>query len=482
MDIVNQPAISPEQAEQLTEFIPVSNKISSNSNLSNFKNNITTNSDHSNDDDDDDDDEMPPLETIEKEMKGNGKENKKNIVIPDSDKESDQEQSNNDNKGYMDIFSNGDLRKKVIKKADSNIRPQRGSKVVVRLETRIFANDDDGEVGSGPVIEAETFDRFELVLGDNDLHQGLDLLIPLMELHEVARIIISPRFGYGAIGNKEIGIPENAVLDCIVELLDIVTASNNVYGEEEEMDESISPKITIDERLKIGNYKKTRGNFWFERSEYSLSIQCYRGALKYLEATNEELKIVDQYENNKNRDQIDKNLYEKIEELIDKRAQTYNNLAVAQIKMSAFDNALRSVQDSLMLRPNNVKALFRRAKIYMEKGEIEEAIKDLKKALKIDPNSEAVNSELNRLNKLLAKQMNDQKELYRRMMQVKNDPLSTASPSDNQTLKCSENNLNKNQNNNNSNNSIISRFRWPISMSLLSVAIAVLLHSIYFSK
>lgn len=33
------------------------------------------------------------------------------------------------------------------------------------------------------------------------------------------------------------------------------------------------------------NRKRERGNFWFERKEYNLSIQSYRRALEYLDDT-----------------------------------------------------------------------------------------------------------------------------------------------------------------------------------------------------
>ncbi len=110
-----------------------------------------------------------------------------------------------------------------------------------------------------------------------------------------------------------------------------------------------------------------------------------------------------------------------IEELIDKRAQSFNNLAATQMKMQAYDAAFRSVEDSLLLRPENTKALYRRAKILLEKGDIDEAIADLEKAAKIDPTSEVISQELDRLKKILARQLKEQRQLYKRMMQVKDD-------------------------------------------------------------
>lgn len=41
----------------------------------------------------------------------------------------------------------------------------------------------------------------------------------------------------------------------------------------------------------------------------------------------------------------------------------YNNLAAAQLKIGSFDAALMSVENVLRCQPNNVKALFRKAKV-----------------------------------------------------------------------------------------------------------------------
>ena len=426
------------------------------------------------DDDDSNGESMPPLETVEKTM-NLGPDNKKNIVIPDDDQSKEKVNHESDdgdeNNGYMDILNNGDLRKKTVKKGD-NVRPQRGSKVIIRIETRLYSGgcDDDQDIGTGKLIEGETFDKLPLVIGDNDLHQGLDLLIPLMELHEVCRAIIKSRFTYGQLGNNNVDIPGDATLDCQIELLEILSPSDIVYGQaEDDESNSIANKETLDERLKFGNYKKTRGNFWFERGEYSMAIQCYKGALKYLDANNDELKLIDDDNKNKVNDQLE--LVDKIKDLIDKRAQTFNNLAASQMKMEAFDTALRSVNDSLLLRPNNVKALFRHAKILTEKGDVEDAIKDLKKAASIDPQSEAIAMELNRLNKILVKQINDQKALYRRMLQMETDDKDNRKQSKHSNC------------DNTGNQSIWYRFRWPAAISLgMVTAAAILIQSFVYSS
>lgn len=54
---------------------------------------------------------------------------------------------------------------------------------------------------------------------------------------------------------------------------------------------------------------------------------------------------------------------EELQDLLEDRLKVYNNLAQAQMKVGAFDTALKSVETVLTCQPNNVKALFRKAKV-----------------------------------------------------------------------------------------------------------------------
>lgn len=49
--------------------------------------------------------------------------------------------------------------------------------------------------------------------------------------------------------------------------------------------------------------------------------------------------------------------------LFEDRLKTYNNMAAAQLKLQAYEPALRSVETVLLCQPRNVKALFRKAKV-----------------------------------------------------------------------------------------------------------------------
>lgn len=52
-----------------------------------------------------------------------------------------------------------------------------------------------------------------------------------------------------------------------------------------------------------------------------------------------------------------------LQELLEDRMKVYNNLALAQLKIAAYDAALKSVEHVLQCQPNNAKALFRKGKV-----------------------------------------------------------------------------------------------------------------------
>lgn len=50
-------------------------------------------------------------------------------------------------------------------------------------------------------------------------------------------------------------------------------------------------------------------------------------------------------------------------ELLNERLKTLNNMAAAQMKVEAYDIALKSLEAILRCQPDNVKALYRKGKV-----------------------------------------------------------------------------------------------------------------------
>lgn len=165
-----------------------------------------------------------------------------------------------------------------------------------------------------------------------------------------------------------------------------------------------------------GSAKKERGNFWFARNEYNSAVTCYRRAIEFLDAQEEEMKFL--HESTSDVDQTSEQLKNQIRKLIELRAVAFNNLAAAQMKTDAYDQALTSVNNSLQLNEKNVKALFRKSKILSAKGELADAIEALRAAISLEPNSRSLQSELNKLASQRKQELQKERKMYQKMLQV----------------------------------------------------------------
>ncbi|KAL1744087.1 hypothetical protein HDZ31DRAFT_39491 [Schizophyllum fasciatum] len=86
--------------------------------------------------------------------------------------------------------------------------------------------------------------------------------------------------------------------------------------------------------------------------------------------------------------------------LADKNDPTFFlNRAAAYLKLGKLEDAERDCTSTLAIDPQNVKALFRRGQARQGVGKVDEAIKDFKAALRKEPNNDAVQQELAKIEK-----------------------------------------------------------------------------------
>lgn len=333
--------------------------------------------DGSGDDEDDDDSssaDMPPLESFdaadERADDEKKKKKEKKIVIEDEEPEKEVDED-----GWLDVLGSGELKKKVIKPGlGKDSRPQRSNWVVLNVK---------GTLEDGTVFEEHK--DWHIILGDMETVCGLDITLALMEKGEIAEIVVPARLGYGDQG-REPDVPPKAKLHFHVELLDTFPAKDET-------------DLPFQERLSIGDAKRERGNFWYSRGDYSNAAHCYRRALDFL-------------------DDMGLNLSEApadLQLLLDTRLKVYNNLTATQMKMKAYDAAMKSVDFVLKVQPNNVKALYRKGKILAEQGNYSEAVKVLKKVLKIEPDNKIIHQELSRLMWHKEREDRIERAMYKRM-------------------------------------------------------------------
>lgn len=270
----------------------------------------------------------------------------------------------------------------MIRKGEPESRPESKFICIINLTGKI----------EDKIVENE--ENFSFQLSDMELVQGLDMAIALMDVNELSEITVASRFAYGSIGEESKGIPPDATIIYTVELLSA--------HEETDLE-----KKSFESRKEIGNKKRVRGNYFFERNEYNFAIQLYRRALEYLDESEGGIQFVEPEQEATNA---------QLQELFEDRIKVYNNLAQAQIKIQAYDAALSSIDIVLKCQPNNVKALFRKAKILESKADVEGSIAMLRKAGKLDPENKIIQNELSRLILKSKREARREKDLYKKML------------------------------------------------------------------
>jgi FK506-binding protein 8 len=275
---------------------------------------------------------------------------------------------------------------KILVKGQPDTRPQRLNICTINFTGKVEGTEDVVEQGDNLIFQ----------LGDLDVVQGLDMAVGLMDVGEKAEITCNSRFAYGSIGLQSKNIPADATIIYTVELVEC--------HEETDLE-----KKSYASRKEIGNKKRERGNFYFERQEYNSSIQLYRRALEYL----------DESEGGITTPTLDGELEPtnaQLQELLEDRIKVYNNMAQAQMKIQAFDAALKSVDTVLQCQPNNVKALFRKGKILEARSDVSSAIPLLRKAATLDPENKSIQNELSRLILKSKREARNEKDLYQKML------------------------------------------------------------------
>ncbi|KAK9883977.1 hypothetical protein WA026_004912 [Henosepilachna vigintioctopunctata] len=282
---------------------------------------------------------------------------------------------------WIDLLGSGSINKKILKEGTPESRPERQQVCVINYE--LFLNEND-------IIEKK--ENYEIDLGDYDVVQGLDLSIGLMNIGEICLLRLEPRLAFGIRGlppkiNGEVAVTYKVEL---------------ISARDEDLE-----ALNINERKKKGNHKRERGNWWYGRGENNIAVQCYRKALDYLDEVEGGIKF-----SNSEDDEITDSI---LQELLEDRISVYNNLAAAQIKLESYDAALNSLKTVLQCQPQNIKALYRQAKIYKAKNNVSSAMKALQKAKEIAPNDPDIQNELAKLKQLVDKQKKTERELAKRM-------------------------------------------------------------------
>ncbi|GFR22335.1 peptidylprolyl isomerase [Trichonephila clavata] len=274
---------------------------------------------------------------------------------------------------WLDILGNGSFKKKIIKKGlGPDTYPLRGD--IVTADISLYAKDS--------LIEKNKDIKF--IVGDLDVLQGIDLVSHLMEKEEKAKVIIPPKLAYGEKGCFPY-VASDTDIECDIEIKEVQHVDIN--------------SLSVSEKLKYGNDKRLRGNYFYDRGDFVDSVHCYERAIAYLDSIHDCSGMST----------------EESQSIVDMRIKVHNNMAAAHLKLSAYSAGLHSVELVLKVQPKNVKALFRKAMILGAQGFTDEAIVCLRFAASLEPDTKIIQVELNKFENKRKKEVQSQKAMYQRM-------------------------------------------------------------------
>ena len=218
----------------------------------------------------------------------------------------------------------------------------------------------EGRLPNGELLDKER-NRKEIsavrILNDAYI-KGIHLAILSMKRGEIAWFKFAPEYHYGPSGVGE--IPPNTNLFYRIELLDYKNPQKSLDAHDFE------PRIKIFEECRI------RGNELYNNGEYRAALKELSRAVNLLKAFPKSLK---------------KSLTpEQTQTLHHYEVVINNNYAMNCIKAGETYDAQKHLAHVLQIDPNNVKALYRKGIVEMKIANFEEARKNFKKCLEINPN------------------------------------------------------------------------------------------------
>uniref|UniRef100_A0A6P7F7Y3 peptidylprolyl isomerase n=1 Tax=Diabrotica virgifera virgifera TaxID=50390 RepID=A0A6P7F7Y3_DIAVI len=210
---------------------------------------------------------------------------------------------------------------------------------------------------------------------------AIDIAIQKFKKNETSRLIVHPKYAFGANASQEFNIPANATVEYTVTLRNF---------------EKLKESWSLDSEEKIQQCKlfKEKGTNYFKNGKYESAVKLYKRIHSYLEKD------------------TDTDTQEDRNALL---LAAHLNIALCQLKLKEYFEARSAATSALNIDPDNEKALFRRGQAYIQLREPELARQDFTRCLEIDPNNTAAKSQLTICSKTLKEQLQKEKKIYANM-------------------------------------------------------------------
>ncbi|KAJ4969799.1 hypothetical protein NE237_002898 [Protea cynaroides] len=237
----------------------------------------------------------------------------------------------------------------------------------------------------------------EMVLGKEKSEMtGLGIGISSMKTGERALLHVGWELGYGKDGNFSFpNVPPMADLLYEAELI----------GFDETKEGKPRSDMTVEERIGAADRRKMEGNVFFKDEKLEEAMQQYEMAIAYMG------------------DDFMFQLFGKYRDMaLAVKNPCHLNMAVCQIKLKRYEEAIGQCSIVLAEDENNVKALFRRGKARAELGQTDAAREDFLKARKFVPHDKAILKELRLLDEHDKAVYQKQKEIYKGIFGPRPEP------------------------------------------------------------
>jgi len=214
--------------------------------------------------------------------------------------------------------------------------------------------------------------------------EGVEKALEKFKKGEKSRLIIKPKYAFGAEGNSQFNIPPNATVEYIVTL--------KTFEKEKEC-----WSLDATEKIEQAKLFKEKGTSYFKAGKLNLAVKMYKKVLTFLE--NDAGSEGDEH----------------VEERKNLKLTANLNLSLCYLKLNEYFEARSTATAALEIDPNNEKAFFRRGQALLAIGEPEQARKNFAEVLRLEPNNQAAKTQQAICLKTLKDQLQKEKNIYANM-------------------------------------------------------------------